>query len=311
MEEQILQVSPEESGVRIDSYLARILTDAPSRTWVKKIIDDGQVRVNGQIVKAHYKIEDGDEIRVDAVEDDVMESLSPEEIPLDVVYEDAALLVVNKPAGMLVHPAQGINSGTLVNALLHYCRREEGQALSDVNTAIRPGIVHRLDRETSGILVVAKDNLAHVRLARQFEKHRVRKKYLALVAGHVEFDEGKIDAPLARHPSHHDKKSVAFHESAKAATTFYRVLRRFPLPASLVALYPQSGRTHQLRVHMSYLGHPILGDEKYGKRNTFPRMALHAQAIGFVHPITKSWIEFSIPAPREFLVPPFPALSGS
>jgi 23S rRNA pseudouridine1911/1915/1917 synthase len=310
MEEQILAVSGEDAGTRLDSYLAKALSAAPSRTWVKKIIDNGQVQVNGQLVKAHYKVEENDEIIVDADFSPAIENIYPEEIPLDVIYEDEVLLIVNKPVGMLVHPAKGITTGTLVNALLHYCQKEKGKGLSDVNTAVRPGIVHRLDRETSGILIVAKDNLAHVRIARQFEKHRVCKKYLALVAGHVEFDEGKIDAPLARHPSNFDKKIVDFADSAKAATTFYRVLQRFPLPASLVALYPKSGRTHQLRVHMSYIGHPILGDEKYGSKNTFPRMALHAQSIGFVHPTTKSLVEFSVPAPREFLVPPFPAVSG-
>jgi len=195
-DQQNLTVTDEDAGLRIDVFLAKGLVNAPSRTWVKKIIDNGQVAVNGQVVKANYKISSGDEIIVTSVEETVDENIKPEAIPLDVFYEDNAILVINKPAGMTVHPAPGVNSGTLVNALLYYCRAETGKTLSDANTAVRPGIVHRLDRETSGLIVVAKDNVTHVRLAREFEKHRVHKKYVALVAGEVQFEEGKVDAPL-------------------------------------------------------------------------------------------------------------------
>lgn len=306
MEESQLIVKGDEAQLRIDIYLAKVLAGAPSRTWVQKIIHEGLVRVNDVVVKANYKIEPGDEIVVSRGSEETLDHVQPEAIPLDVFYEDEFLMVVNKPTGMTVHPAPGVVSGTLVNALLYYCRQETGKTLSGVNKEFRPGIVHRLDRETSGLIIVAKDDRSHVRLARQFEKHRVRKKYLALVAGDIEFDEGVVDAPLSRHPIHHDKKSVAFDDSAKPAKTCYRVRRRFSGQATLVALFPESGRTHQLRVHMAYLGHPILGDEKYGKKKTFPRLALHAQAIGFIHPQTKEYVEFSTPPPPEFLIPHFP-----
>jgi 23S rRNA pseudouridine1911/1915/1917 synthase len=248
---------------------------------------------------SHHKILAGDEVVVELTEADVSwGNIKPENIPLDIFYEDQWLLVVNKPAGMLVHPVHGSRCGTLVNALLHHY-----QTLSDVNASFRPGIVHRLDRETSGLMLVAKDNVTHVRLARQFEKHRIQKRYLALVAGHIKFDEGVIDAPLGRHHVHWDKRGVSFDEEAKDAKTFYRVIKRFDKPVTLVALFPESGRTHQLRVHMAYLGHPILGDDKYGDRNSFPRLALHAQAICFLHPQTQCEIEFFSVAPKEFLSP--------
>jgi len=303
MSKQLFYANEEDADVRIDVFLTRSLTDAPSRNWVQKIIEAGQVSVNGKVAKANHKLITGDEVAVDLVGNELGQDLPPENIPLDIIYEDDYLIVINKPVGLLVHPAQGITTGTLVNALLYHCRPETGKALSDVNTEIRPGIVHRLDRETSGIIVAVKDNRAHVRLARQFEKHRVHKKYLALVEGEINFDEGVVDAPLARHPFRHDKKAVAFDDAAKAAKTFYRVLRRFGKEATLVALFPQSGRTHQLRVHMAYLGHPILGDDKYGKKSTFPRLALHAQSIAFKHPITDEGLEFSTPPPKEFLSP--------
>lgn len=285
--------------MRLDVFLAQQLTEIPSRTFIQKMIEAGQVKVNQKAVKAHYKVVTGDEIRVEVpATDDSFGNIKPENIPLDIFYEDQWLIVVNKPAGMLVHPAQGSRSGTLVNALLHHY-----QTLSDVNASFRPGIVHRLDRETSGLMLVAKDNVTHVRLARQFEKHRIQKQYLALVAGHVKFDEGVIDAPLGRHHIFWDKRGVSFEEEAKDAKTFYRVLKRFAKPVTLVALFPESGRTHQLRVHMTFLGHPILGDDKYGDKNSFPRLALHAQGIRFLHPQTQCEIEFFSVAPKEFLSP--------
>jgi len=174
------------------------------------------------------------------------------------------------------------------------------QALSDVNGPVRPGIVHRLDRDTSGLILIAKTNVAHARLGRQFERHTIIKRYVARVQGKVQFDQGVIDVPLEQHKKYHDQRQVAKEGSGKAANTLYQVLKRFP-KTTLMALFPQTGRTHQLRVHMKHLGHPILGDEKYGQKISFPRLALHAQSIAFIHPITKVSVEFSCPTPQEFL----------
>jgi len=296
MSEHTLKVDEQNHNLRLDVFLAKNLPDVPSRTYVKRLIDDGQVKVNAKSVKAHHHVAQGDEIIVTVPEEDESwaDNLEPENIPLDIFYEDRYLLVVNKPAGLMVHPANGFSKGTLVNALLFHCKQ-----LSDVNASFRPGIVHRLDRETSGLIVVAKDNRTHAILSRQFEKHKVKKRYAALVEGDIEFDEGLVDAPLGRHGRFFDKKAVTFDDSGKEAKTVYRVMKRYKTK-TLVALFPESGRTHQLRVHMAYLGHPILGDDKYGKKESFPRLALHAQSIGFTHPQTKHYIEFISPLPPEF-----------
>ena len=297
MSTHALKVLPDENDRRLDIFLTKNLADISSRSFVQKLIESGYVSVNGTIVKSKYKVQAGDRIQVDISEDFLTpEHLEPENIPLDIFYEDESLLIVNKASGLVVHPANGHYSGTLVNALLYYCKN-----LSDFNSALRAGIVHRLDRETSGLMVVAKDNKTHARLAKQFEEHVVYKKYVALVEGKIEFDEGKIEAPLGRHPVHHDKKIIDFEdELAKDALTFYRVMKRTK-DATLVALFPKTGRTHQLRVHMAHIKHPILGDDKYGKRNSFSRLALHAQALGFIHPKNKKYVEFSSVVPKEFM----------
>lgn len=297
-----LTVEEEHHQLRLDVFLTKVLPEAPSRTFLKKLIDTGQVLLNGEPVKTHHKVIQGDTVVVNWPEESVEEpTLAPENIPLDVFYEDPHLLIINKPAGLLVHPVPGQNTGTLVNALLY-----RGGQLSDVNSTFRPGIVHRLDRETSGLMCVAKNNVMHARLSRQFEKHRVKKKYVALVKGDVAFDEGIVDESLGRHPKHFDKRAVSYDErDAKHARTFYRVLQRFSGRATLVGLFPESGRTHQLRVHMAHLGYPILGDDKYGVKSSFPRMALHAQCLGFEHPHTRQFIEFCTPIPAEFLNPAF------
>jgi len=280
----------------LDIFLAQHLPHVPSRTFVQKIISSGQVTINQRIVKAHYKLSMGDEIVVEEFKILSRQRVKPEDIPLDIVYEDENLLLINKPPGLLVHPVNSTNtSGTLVNALLHHCRK-----LSNLKEEIRPGIVHRLDRETSGLVLVAKDNKTHAYLAKQFEEHQIYKRYLALVEGQVQFDEGLVEAGLGRDRRFYDRKRISFEEDAKDARTYYKVLKRYKR-CTRVALSPQTGRTHQLRVHMAYLGHPILGDDKYGKRHSFLRLALHAQAIGFVHPRTKHYIEFSVKPPLEFL----------
>ncbi len=325
MQEYTLKVDPENSQLRLDIFLVKNLPDGYSRTFVQQLIESGQVLVNAKKVKSHHKILIDDEIRVVVSDEYREENVAAEDIPLDIFYEDETLLVINKPSGLLVHPATGVYSGTLVNALLHHCRnlsdvkafpslkqnfespekyQENGEAMEEQKgnsyRISRPGIVHRLDKETSGLMVVAKNNLAHVNLARQFEKYRVKKCYLALVEGRIEFDEGLIDASLGRHPRYHDKKAVAFDDRAKKAKTFYRVLKRFK-NSTYVACFPKTGRTHQIRVHLSHLGHPILGDEKYGKKDSFSRLALHAKSLGFFHPGTTRFVEFYSVTPQEFL----------
>ena len=290
-----LKVDPEFNDVRLDVFLAKNFSEAPSRTFVKKLIDAGHVSVNKKAAKANYKVTDGDQVHVEIPRGFLApDHIDPENIPLNIFYEDEYLMVVNKPVGMLVHPAAGIYSGTLVNALLYHCKK-----LSKMDE-FRPGIVHRLDQETSGLMVAAKDNKTHAKLAKQFEEHHVMKRYVALVEGEIEFDQGVIDASIGRHPRYRDRKAVQLDDdSAKEAITFYEVLKRKG-GVTLVALFPQSGRTHQLRVHMAHLKHPVLGDEKYGRKMTFSRLALHAQSLGFVHPVTKCYIEFSSIVPKEF-----------
>jgi len=297
MSTHVLKIKPEHNHVRLDIFLSQTLAEVPSRTFVKKLIDAGHVKVNRKIVKANHKVTEGDEVSAE-IPDGLLapENIEPENIPLDIFYEDKYLLIVNKPIGMIVHPAQGRYTGTLVNALLHHCDQ-----LSDLNTTQRPGIVHRLDKETSGLLVVAKDNKTHAFLAKQFKKSKVKKRYVAIVQGKLEFDEGVVEVPLGRDPNHREKRSVQFGDSAKEAITFYKVLQRVSNRRTLVALFPKTGRMHQLRVHMAYLKHPILGDQKYGQKDAFPRLALHAQSIGFTHPKKKYYVEFSSMIPQEFL----------
>jgi 23S rRNA pseudouridine1911/1915/1917 synthase len=292
----VLKVDEAHDHLRLDVFLTQTLPEAPSRTYVQKLIDFGHVRVNETVVKAHHKVVPGDDIHVDIPEDfSKPQYVAPENIPLNIFYEDDYLLVINKPKGMVVHPASGCYTGTLVNALLHHSVQ-----LSQINADMRPGIVHRLDKETSGLILIAKDNITHTRLAKQFQRHVIKKQYLALVEGEIEFDEGKVDVPIGRHPRHREKKAVQFDDAAKDAVTYYRVLKR-QKGVTLVSLFPRTGRTHQLRVHMAYLKHPILGDDKYGTARSFPRLALHAQAIGFVHPHTKKYVGFSSRPPQEFL----------
>ena len=296
MQTHVLTVNEENRHLRLDVFLTKSLPDIPSRSFIKRLIESDGVTVNGKRGKANQKLFSDDEICVSLPDEEAVdERIAAENIPLDILYEDETLLVVNKPAGMLVHPAKGCYGGTLVNALLYHC-----QQLSDFNAEFRPGIVHRLDQETSGLLVVAKNNTAHMNLSRQFEKRRVKKCYVALVEGLIEFDEGLIDAGLGKHPRYFDKRAVVFDDSAKNAKTFYRVLKRFQ-NTTYVALFPKTGRTHQLRVHMAYLGHAILGDEKYGKKNSFSRLALHAQSLGFFHPGTTKYMEFSVVPPSEIV----------
>jgi 23S rRNA pseudouridine1911/1915/1917 synthase len=298
MQEYSLKVQPAEVGMRLDVFLAEFSSKNKlglSRTFIQGLIKNGSISLSGTaLVKPHYKVKARDEIKV-VIEEKKGSVPQAEEIPLDIVYEDDDLAVINKQAGLVVHPAPGNYEHTLVNALLYRFKK-----LSDVNPE-RPGIVHRLDKGTSGIMVVAKNNFAHHALSEQFAKHTIKRTYIALVKGRVEFDADVIELPIARHPVKRKNMAVSFSEQAKFARTLYRTLKRTK-EFSLVELQPHTGRTHQLRVHLAFLGHPILGDKKYGKHNEFIRMALHAKSLGFTHPRTGKFIEFSSDIPAEFKV---------
>lgn len=292
MQSYALKIEAKDQAVRLDLFLAQHFKDKFSRRYLQQIITDGHILLNGKKIKAHHKLKIGDQINIEIPEQEKTD-IKPQDIPLDIVYEDDDLLVVNKPYGMVVHPAPGNYSNTLVNALVHHCKK-----LSNINQSFRPGIVHRLDKDTSGLLLVAKNNQAHMNLAKQFQDHSIKKKYIALVHGEVEFDEGSIELPLGRHPRTREKMAVTYRNS-KEAKTVYRVVKRSK-GMSLLELYPQTGRTHQLRVHLAYLGHPIVGDKKYGKQHDKFRLALHAKSIGFLHPRTKKFMEFDSELPAEF-----------
>ncbi|MEK7849238.1 MAG: RluA family pseudouridine synthase [Candidatus Omnitrophota bacterium] len=277
-------------GVRVDVFLKDKEPDL-SRTQIKELVLEGKVTVNGQKVKPHYRLKTGDVLnwQIPAV---AQSSIQGENIPLTIVFEDKDIIVLNKPSGLVVHPGAGNREHTLVNALLFHT-----QELSSLSEE-RPGIVHRLDKETSGIMVIAKNNHSHLELAKQFKIHSIERRYIALVSGGIEFDEGVIDIPIKRHVMDRKKMSVSFTDEAKPAQTRYRVLKRYP-EYSAVELFPQTGRTHQLRVHLNYLGHPVLGDSVYGKKTSFPRLALHAKDLGFNHPSSGEFVKFSSPLPEE------------
>ena len=296
MQEYILKVSPELSGMRLDLFILQSSKEdnlGLSRTFIQRLILEGKVTLKGSsLIKPHYKVKPNDEFKL-SIEDKKADTLKPEDIPLDIIYEDQDLAIINKYSGLVVHPAPGNYEHTLVNALLYHFKN-----LSDVSPQ-RPGIVHRLDKETSGLLVIAKNNFAHLALSKQFAEHSIERKYIALVKGRMEFDENVIELPIGRHPVKRKNMAVGFGENSKYAKTCYRTLKRTK-DFSLLELKPFTGRTHQLRVHLAFLGHPILGDTKYGRNNEFMRLCLHAQTIGFTHPRTEKFMEFSCDVPKEF-----------
>lgn len=288
-------VGEENQGKRLDSFLSA-LTDNCSRSQIQKAIENQQVSVNGRGVKQNYKLRAGDLITLLEVKPQEIEA-RPENIPLEVLYQDKDLIVINKPQGMVVHPAPGNPSGTLVNALLYHCKD-----LSGINGKLRPGIVHRIDKDTSGILVAAKNDFAHRGLALQLKGHHMRREYVALVHGSVEHQAGTIDAPIGRSPCDRKKMAVSFQHSRNAVTHF-DVIERFE-KYTLVKLRLETGRTHQIRVHMAYIKHPVVGDPKYGPAgNDFglKQQALHAYLLGFNHPRTGDYLEFSVSLPDYFL----------
>ena len=279
---------------RLDKYLLDKIE--VSRSKLQKMIENGNVLVNGNKVKNSYVVKIDDEITIDENYQEKIDIL-PENIPLDIVYEDDDLLVVNKKSGMVVHPAPGNYSGTLVNALMYHCN-----SLSTVNTEVRPGIVHRIDADTSGLLLVAKNDEAHIDLAEQIKNHTVNRKYIALVWGVINEDTATIDAPIGRDKNNRKKMCVTA-DNSKDAITNIKVLERYE-KATLIECSLETGRTHQIRVHMDYIGHPIVNDPVYGHNklidNEFGQM-LHAKTIGFIHPRTKEYMEFNSEVPPKFI----------
>lgn len=290
----ILNVDPEAAGVRIDKYISDNIADI-TRSAVQGLINGENVLVNGKAVGKNYKIRGGDEITVDIPEPQPLDAVA-EDIPLDIIYEDEDLLVVNKPKGMVVHPAHGNYTGTLVNALLYHC----GGSLSGINGVIRPGIVHRIDKNTSGFLIVAKNDKAHVGLAEQIKAHSFTREYEAIAVGAFKEPSGTIDAPIGRH--HTDRKKMCVtQENSKNAVTHYEILRQYGGFAH-VRLRLETGRTHQIRVHLAYIGHPVLGDDVYGKPyKGLEGQCLHARKIGFVHPSKGEYLEFTSELPDYFM----------
>jgi len=282
----------EESGggKRLDVFITEREPDF-SRTAIQALIGDGKAWVNGKAVKANTKLKQEDRVTW-TVPQDPSSELVAEDIPLVVLYEDAQVCVIDKPPGLVVHPGAGNREHTLVHALLHHI-----SSLSHLSKD-RPGIVHRLDKDTSGVMVVAKTNAAHLGLARQFKDHSIERRYVALVDGDVAFDEGVIDVPIRRHAMDRRRMFVSFAGDAREAVTKYKVRKRFGAYTA-VDLYPQTGRTHQLRVHLAHLGHHVLGDPIYGKKKDFPRLALHAAVLGFEHPGTGERVSFTSPLPAE------------
>ena len=285
----------EDVGTRIDVFLADAMENL-SRSGVQKLIEEGHITLNGGRTKANYKLRERDIIDVEVPEVKEVEIL-PEDIPLDILYEDADVIVVNKPQGMVVHPAAGHYTGTLVNALMYHCRGD----LSGINGVLRPGIVHRIDKDTTGVLIVCKNDRAHNALAEQLKEHSITRKYRAIVCGNLKEDEGTVDAPLGRHPQ--DRKKMAIVRSGgKRAVTHYRVLERFGND-TYIECQLETGRTHQIRVHMASLGHPLLGDQVYGPARCPYKLqgqTLHAGILGFIHPTTGAYMEFTAPLPEYF-----------
>jgi len=293
MKEVSFTATPEHTGSRLDRYLVGRFENKYSRTFIKKLIDDDHVRVNGVIVNAHYKVTQGEVTKV-TIPDPKPIKLEPEEILLQIVYEDNDLIVINKPSGISVHPAGPHLTGTLVNALLHHCKD-----LSGIGGKIRPGIVHRLDKDTSGLLVVAKNDKTHLNLSGQFKNRTIKKKYIALVKGIVQLDNGRIELPIARRKKDITKMGISFvDEKKKKAITNYKVLKRFK-DFTLLELLLETGRTHQIRVHLSHIGHAVIGDKLYGSQKGMRRQALHAKSLGFYHPATKKFMEFDSDIPSD------------
>lgn len=295
MKELIIEVNAENEGERIDKFLSVLVVDS-SRTSIQKSIENGYVFVNGKNVNKKYKVQAGDEVKICEQELKVLDA-EPENIPLDIVFEDEHLLVVNKPRGMVVHPAPGNYSGTLVNALLYHCK----DSLSGINGVLRPGIVHRIDKGTSGLLIVAKTDKAHLGLAEQIKEHSFTREYNAVICGHLKEQSGTVNAPIGRSTKDRKKMCVTAQNS-KNAVTHYTVIKEYE-KYSHISLKLETGRTHQIRVHMAHLGHAVAGDAVYGNDKfsaCLGGQCLHAIKIGFIHPETNEYLEFTTDLPQYF-----------
>lgn len=288
-------VTEQDQDMRIDQFLCKCQPDV-SRSAIQKWIKDGNVLVQGKACKANYRINKGDTIAL-FVPEPVEASIQPQDIPLDILYEDKDLLIVNKPKGMVVHPAPGHPDGTLVNAIMYHCK----ESLSGINGEIRPGIVHRIDQDTTGSLIVCKNDQAHIKIAEQIKVHSINRIYRGIVIGHPAEDEGLVHAPIGRNPN--DRKKMAINEkNGKDAITHYRLLKRFK-DYSYMEFKLETGRTHQIRVHMASIGHPLLGDVLYGPKKCPYKLqgqTLHAAVIGFVHPTSGEYLEVEAPLPDYF-----------
>jgi len=288
-------VPEKSSGLRIDKFLTESCPDY-TRSFLQKLLKSELVEVNGKPVKSSYKTAAGDTVTFE-VPEAVEAEITAQEMPLDILYEDEDVILINKPKGMVVHPAAGHYEGTLVNGLMHHCREQ----LSGINGVMRPGIVHRIDMDTTGVLIVCKNDLAHNSIAEQLKVHSITRKYYAVVFGSLKDDEGTIHAPIGRHPNDRKKMSIN-SKNGKDAVTHYKVLERFH-GYTLVECRLETGRTHQIRVHMASIGHPLLGDQVYGPAKQPFRLqgqTLHAGVLGFLHPRTGEYMEFSAPLPKYF-----------
>lgn len=289
-------VSIEDNSTRIDKYIAKMQPEL-TRSYIQKLIKDSMVFVNGNIVKANYKVSKQDTITMILPPPEPLNILA-EDIPLDILYEDSDVIVINKGKGMVVHPAAGHYTGTIVNALLYHCKDE----LSGINGVMRPGIVHRIDMNTTGVIVVCKNDVSHTFIAEQLKEHSITRKYRAIVYNHFSCESGMINQPIGRHPI--DRKKMAINlKNGKHAITHYMVLEHLKQNFSYIECQLETGRTHQIRVHMASIGHPLLGDSIYGPDRSkwnLEGQVLHAQVLGFIHPSTKEYMEFEAPIPDYF-----------
>ncbi len=290
-----LIVEEKDKGLRIDKFLSENLADY-SRSFIADLISEGNVTVNSKVVSKSYKIDIGDRVEAEISEPRELQ-VEAEDIPLDILYEDEHLIVVNKAKGMVVHPAAGNYTGTLVNALLHHCKGN----LSGINGVMRPGIVHRIDKNTSGILVIAKSDIAHNSLSEQIKEHSVKREYHAVIYGHLKESSGVVKAPIGRHQIDRKKMCVT-DKNSKSAVTHYEVIEEFK-DFSYIRCVLETGRTHQIRVHMAYLGHPLAGDDVYGPKKVITELSgqcLHAKKLGFIHPVSGEYMEFESELPDTF-----------